>query len=343
MALKITKGLVPKAQKVVIYGVEGIGKTTLASQFPDPLFIDTEGSTTHMDVARTDTPTSWRMLLDLVNSVITEKPCKTLIIDTVDWAEQLAIQDICAKHKCDGIEGMGYGKGYTYLAEEFSKFLNMLTGAINAEINVVLTAHSTIKKFEQPDEAGAYDRYELKLQRKTSPLIKEWADALLFCNYKTNVENVAGKAKARGGKVRVMHTTHHACWDAKNRWGLEDTVPMEFASFSQHVLDSADPPPAPAPAKKPRKTKATAPEKSSAPASPPAEDKNTSLPDCWKPVLALMGANNVSESDIQEFVGRKGWYTNETPIKTYPEKLVQAIEKDWEKVYSNILDNTLPF
>ena len=63
MALNITKGVVKKAQKCVIYGPEGIGKSTFAAQFPEPLFIDTEGSTNHMDVMRLPKPSSWTMLM----------------------------------------------------------------------------------------------------------------------------------------------------------------------------------------------------------------------------------------------------------------------------------------
>jgi len=65
MALNISRGVVFKAQKIIIYGPEGIGKSTFASQFPDPLFIDTEGSTNSMNVARLPRPTSlwiWQWL-----------------------------------------------------------------------------------------------------------------------------------------------------------------------------------------------------------------------------------------------------------------------------------------
>ena len=74
--------------------------------------------------------------------------------------------------------------GYVYVKEEFGRFLNSLEEVVNAGVNVVLTAHAQIRKFEQPDEMGAYDRWELKLGKKTSsqtaPLVKEWSDALLI-------------------------------------------------------------------------------------------------------------------------------------------------------------------
>ena len=48
--MEITRGKVQKAKKVVIYGPEGIGKSTFASRFPDPVFIDTEGSTNDLSL-----------------------------------------------------------------------------------------------------------------------------------------------------------------------------------------------------------------------------------------------------------------------------------------------------
>ena len=86
---------------------------------------------------------------------------------------------------------------------------------IEVGINVVLTAHMQMRKFELPNEGGSFDRYELKLGKKTSsqtaPLVKEWADMLLFANYKTIViaqDKDGKKCKAAGGE-RVMYTTHH--------------------------------------------------------------------------------------------------------------------------------------
>ena len=234
--MNITRGKIMSAKKVVIYGPEGIGKSTLAAKFPDPLFIDTEGSTKEMDVARLDKPTSWEFLLSELEFVRMQRPCKTLVIDTIDWAEQLCIKCVCDRAGKKGIEDFGWGNGWTYEKEEFERFLTALEAIVNAGINVVLTAHAALRKFEQPDEMGSYDRWEMKLGKKTTnyiaPLVKEWADLVLFANYK--VISVAAdkdgkKHKAQGGK-RIMYTSHHPCWDAKNRYGLPEEIPMDYAA-----------------------------------------------------------------------------------------------------------------
>jgi hypothetical protein len=95
-----------------------------------------------------------------------------------------------------------------------------------------MVAHSTIRKFEQPDAAGAYDRYELKLSKQCAPLLKEWCDLLLFVNYFTKVTEGEGKKRAIGGKERRIYTTHCAAYDAKNRHGLADVIPMAFESIA---------------------------------------------------------------------------------------------------------------
>ena len=243
--MKITKGKRARAQKVVIYGTEGIGKSSLASQFPEPLFIDTEGSTDNMDVARLDKPTSWIMLNNQIAFVKANPTvCKTLVIDTIDWAESLCVDNLCAMHGKKGIEDFGYGNGYVYAKEEMGRFLNKLQDLIEIGINVVLTAHAQIRKFELPDEMGSYDKYELKLGKKTSsqtaPLVKEWADLLLFCNYKTYLisQEKSTKKKAQGNQ-RVMYTEHNPAWDAKNRHGLPSELPLDYNSIA-HIFKTEE-------------------------------------------------------------------------------------------------------
>lgn len=244
--MQVTRGKIPGALKAVVYGPEGIGKSTFASQFPEPLFIDTEDSTKHLDVARLPKPGSWAMLTEEVRYVRdTPGICKTLVIDTLDWAEKLCIEDICAKNQKGGLESFGYGRGYVYLAEEFEKLVKLLDEVNGRGIHILGTAHAKIRKFEQPDESGAYDRWEMKLSKNVAPLVKEWCDALLFANYKTMVVNVdgqgsqKGKNKAVGGK-RVMYTAHSPWRDAKNRHGLADELPFDYKEIA-HVIEAAVP------------------------------------------------------------------------------------------------------
>lgn len=348
--MNITRGKVAKAQKVVLYGPEGIGKSSFAANFPDSLFIDTEGSTSNMDVARFDKPTSWSLFLSQIEYVKQNKPCKTLVIDTIDWAERMAIENLCQTNQKKSIEDFGYGSGYIKLEEEIGRLLNLLQDVVDLGINVVLTAHAQIRKFEQPDEMGAYDRYELKLGKKTSArtsaLVKEWADMVLFMNYKTfsvAADKDGKKYKAQGG-TRTIYTSHHPAWDAKNRHGLPPEIPMDYSCIA-HIFQSAQsvqqqsasvqatpdltPPPIP-------------PEQPALQKEPEQQETNPKIP---KALQDLMFASGVSESEIQEVVGLKGYYPRDTPIKNYdPDFINGVLIGAWEQVYRMILENRdLPF
>ena len=354
--MQISRGIIQGAQKIVIYGPEGIGKSYFASKFPNPVFIDTEGSTKHMDVARTPKPTSWTMLVEQVKYFkANPTACDTLIIDTVDWAEQLCMADICAKAQKKGIEDFGYGKGYVYLAEEFGRLLNLLEDLIELGINIVLVAHAQMRKFEQPDELGAYDRWELKLQKKTAPMVKEWADMVLFANYKTYVVNVDGQGadkgtnKARGGK-RVIYTTHHPCWDAKNRHDLLSEIPLDYDEIGPLIITrgkstaQAQPIQQPEPEQVPLQDVKFIDSTEDKTPEPPLHDL-AGLP---KQLTDLMKANAVTISEIQRAVAEKGYYPADTPIQNYDPRFIDGVLVGaWEQVFKVIkgfrYDSEIPF
>lgn len=337
--MNISSGIIQSAQKVVVYGPEGIGKSTLAARFPDPLFIDTEGSTKQLNVRRYDKPTSWEMLMQQIEYTRVNRPCKTLVIDTADWAEQLCITSVCAKHGKNGIEDFGYGNGYVYEKEEFGRFLNALERVIESGINVVLTAHAILRKFEQPDELGAYDRWELKLGKKTTnliaPMVKEWADMVLFCNYKTfsvAVDKDGKKHKAQGGQ-RVMYTAHHPCWDAKNRVGLPEETAMDYEVLRPFVeLEAA---PVTSSASKIDLDKVIDDTPTTA---PPTIDPN--IPQALRD---LMTANGVTEADIRKVVSKKGYYPADMPVAAYPKEFIEGcLIAAWTQVYEMITGD-MPF
>ena len=235
--MNITRGPVKSAIRVGIYGTEGVGKTTFASRFPGAVFIDTEGSTKHMDVARFDSPETYQDVLDQLAWVLGHADeVGTVVIDTVDWLEKLIFRAVCEEKKIQNIEDIGYGKGYVYAKQKVQGLLELLDTIIGRGVHVVLVCHSMIRKFELPDEMGSYDRYTLKLNEKNiAPLIKEWVDMLLFVNFKTDVVTGSdGKTKkGKGGQKRVMYANHSACWDAKNRFGLPDEMPFDYDQIAE--------------------------------------------------------------------------------------------------------------
>ena len=340
--MKITRGVQTSPQKVVLYGPEGIGKSTFGAQFPAPLFLDVEAGTKHIDVARIDPPPiSWTSLLETVREFLRERPAEfaTLVLDTADWAEQMCVRHVCDNAQKKGIEDFGYGKGYVYVAEAFGELLNLLGDVVAAGYNVVILAHAKMRKFEQPDEMGAYDRWEMKLSRNVAPLVKEWADMVLFANYKTMVITTGKgdnlKAKAQGQGKRVLYTTHHSCWDAKNRHGLPDEVALDFGQIAHCIPagNAAQISNVPAP----QSPAATAPNYKEAtrgilPNSPP---ESTTLnkggqeaeqrlepeaapvayagPDVPPALAQLMEQSRVTEEEVRQVIGNTGHFAGDTP------------------------------
>jgi len=240
MALKIERGVRRTPVRCVVYGTEGIGKSTLAAAFPSPVILDTEEGTHHLDVARVAIG-SWDELRAAVAEIGTSRgEFRTVVIDSADWAERLAIDGICKTERKKSIEDFGFGKGYVHVAEWFGKLLASCDGLVGMGFNVVFVAHSTVKRTSPPDLTDGFDRWELKLSKQVSPLLKEWCDALLFVNYETRtVEGTDGRTKALGGRKRVIHTERSAAFDAKNRYGLDPVLPMDIDAIAPIFAEPA--------------------------------------------------------------------------------------------------------
>lgn len=232
MAIKIERGVSRGAVRTTLYGTEGIGKTTLAAQWPNPVILDTEDGTRQIDCARVRCPDWITLHGALVELGGDPQGFETVVVDSVDWAERLIIEAMLKRDDKKSIEDYGFGKGFVKLAEQFGKLLSLLDGMIDRGVHVVLVGHSVVKRQTPPDMDEGFDRFELKLSKQVGPLVKEWSDLLLFANYRTTlVEGTDGRTRAKGGKERVIHAERCAAWDAKNRFGLPASMPMEWESI----------------------------------------------------------------------------------------------------------------
>ena len=240
--IKITKGKQVAPQRVVIYGPEGVGKSSFASGLEAPIFLDAEKSTQELDVARAEINSVRDMEQAL--AFLRDEPhqFKTVILDTIDWYEEQIANSLCKKYKCDSITEIrdGFNNGYVILAEELQKFLCALNKlSQTANVHVALLAHSEVTPFKDPMLSSTYDRYSLKLTKKCKPLLKEWAEAQLFYNYDTKLadhKGTFGSKRGVGGSVRTIHTTHTAAYDAKNRHGLDESISVPTAGEVPQVF-----------------------------------------------------------------------------------------------------------
>ena len=112
------------------------------------------------------------------------------------------------------------------------------------------------------------------------------------------------KSKGQGGK-RVIYTSHHPCWDAKNRHGLPAELDLSFEGIA-HIFNTAA--------------------KKTEPAEMPHEKLNRMMSDC-----------DIDENDLQKLVSAKGHYPLETPVSEYPDSfLTRWVFPNWDKIVSTI-------
>ena len=344
---EVTKGKIVRAQRVTFYGPEGIGKSTLASLFPNPLFMDVEQGTHQLDVARTPSPASFEMIRQITADFQRDpQGYQTLVVDTADWTERHAITEVCSTNNLSSLGGAeDYGRSYNLLEETWAKWLDSLTEiCMGLGVHIVVLAHAMMRKFEQPEEVGAFDRWEMKLQKKPAAKLKEWSDMLLFASYKTLVVESSKKVKKGTGGARVLRTTHHPCWDAKNRHGLPDeimltaenktTLPIELAGIFFSATHGT-----PQPTPQTQDTYKEVPVVNEPPLDDGKEETvvapmTTGIPAA---LLQLMEASNITEADIRKAVHARGHYPEETPITNYDPKFIDGVlVSAWDKVVAVI-------
>jgi hypothetical protein len=230
----VRRGPRPAPDRILLYGPEGVGKSTFAADAPEPIFLAAEDGIRHLDVASFPTPRCFDDLLVALRELeCSRHEFKTVVLDTVDWVEPLIWDACCKKHNWEDIEAPGFGKGYNIALVEWRSLLGRLDRVRKAGMEVILLGHSQIRMFNNP--AGAdYDRYSLKLQRSAAGLVTEWADAMLFAIHEDFVKTAKDAKKAKGvstGK-RVVYTERSAAWDAKNRHGLPGKLPLSYTDYA---------------------------------------------------------------------------------------------------------------
>lgn len=229
--MKIKTGRMAKPDRIVLTGTEGVGKTTFAADAPSPVFIAAEDGIGHLDVHSFDEPKAVMDVFDALRSLRGEPhEYKTLVVDTVDWLEPIILKEVCERNKWHDIEAPGYGKGYAAALDEWRKLIADFD-ALRAErgMEIILIAHTQVKLFSNP--AGPdYNRYEMKLHRGASALLREWADSVLFACYEEAADKKTKKGISTGH--RVIHTERRSAWDAKNRHGLPEMLSLSYEEYA---------------------------------------------------------------------------------------------------------------
>lgn len=240
----IKRGPDLKPPRLFLYAVEGIGKTTFAANAPAPIFIQTEDGLGSLDVARFPMVEKIDDVRNAIGTLYSEAhDFETVVLDSADWLEQIIAKEIEATHDA---KDLAYGKGALKQAEIWRELLDGFNALRNDKgMSVILIGHCQIKRFDSP-ETEPYDRYTPKLQERSNALVREWADAVLFANYRTVVKKSEvgfNKEVARGITTgeRLLYTTEKPAYQAKNRYALPDSLPLSWEALSNAIAGGVQP------------------------------------------------------------------------------------------------------
>jgi len=236
----ITYGKQVKPIFVLMHGPDGVGKTTFASQAPEPVFVGLEKGSDQLNVARLPRPETLGVFLDQLAGLTNQQhPFKTVVIDSVDWLEPLIWRQVCAEGQVKTIEDYagGFGKGYIRALEIWRGVVERISALAN-RFHVVLIAHSKIKRFDDPKLPTGYDRYIIAINEMAAAAVRQTVDAVLFASFNEKVKQVAKSGSGNRGLgegERILFTEHRPAFDAKNRFNLPFELPLEWRAFAEHV------------------------------------------------------------------------------------------------------------
>lgn len=237
----IRKGREFAPPRILLVGIEGIGKSTWASSAPSPIFIQTEDGLGGIDCHKFPLATSYEEVIEQLSAISSEEhDYQTVVIDSVDWLERLIWDHVCRRTNVTNIErvGGGFSKGYVYALDEWREVLQLLKRCHERGMAIILIAHAKIERFEDP-ENPAYDRYSPRLHKHAQALLTEWVDAVLFATRKMVVKTdgvgfderkVATPVGPNGGE-RIVRTVGSPACVAKNRYGLPPELPLSWEAF----------------------------------------------------------------------------------------------------------------
>jgi len=238
--------------RLLIYGTEGVGKSTTAAGAPGAIFLPTEDGLDQIDCSSFPLARQFDEVMSALSALYQEDhDFQTVVIDSLDWLERLIWDDVCREYGVKSIEKAdgGYAKGYTHALTQWREVLNGLD-ALRNELGmcVILLAHAKVEKFEDP-ESVAYDRYSPRLHKHATALINEWCDAVLFATRKFRTESedagfnrtrsIAVALGADGGE-RVLRTVGSPACVAKNRYGLPAELPLSWSALMQAMDTDRD-------------------------------------------------------------------------------------------------------
>lgn len=246
MAIVTKKSNPNNPARVLVYGMEGVGKSTLGAKSEKPVFITPEGGADQLTdsqgnpIEQMSDVSTWADLMAAVNALITEKhDFKTLVLDSADWIEGLAHKAIIGNSgKTITTVNGGYGSGYRQSQNMHQALIEQLKVLREKKgMNIIVTAHAHVKEVKDPEMTESYDSFEIKCHELVSSIWREWVDGLFFVRFRTftKTEEGAAKAKAFTDGTRVLYAQKTPAFQAKNRYGMPAEMDFTEGFWSEFM------------------------------------------------------------------------------------------------------------
>lgn len=222
---------------LLVYGKPGVGKTSLAGQFPNAILFDLEGGSKYVK-------TKWKArdlkdyddFLTKLKKIESSKEIETVIIDSMDWLEEEIKTSIMKKYKSDNLAtaGGGFGAGYQEVQKLQVAVKDVLKN-INKTKHLVLIAHDQIKPFNDPKTDVPYDRHILKMAEKSNALWTEFVDGVFFITKEVFTTGKGKEARATAEDGRYIYTSETTAFDAKTRVKMPDRIKFEESGMFELI------------------------------------------------------------------------------------------------------------
>jgi hypothetical protein len=233
--MKIVSTTCDGAPIVLIYGAEGRGKTTLACKFPNPVAMLLErGLPRGVSVDAIDGLNSYDNVVEALRELYRDpQEYQTLIIDTLDSLEPMLLDAVCARNGWKNIESPSYGKGFVIADQEWQRFIRGVTALRDKGMTVVLTAHSTIERVDDP-RAPSYTAYLPKLHKRARHLVLDCCDVVGLLaeelRVATDDSGFRERTRATSSNQRFLFVEGCPALVAKNRYAMPPkiAIPADF-------------------------------------------------------------------------------------------------------------------